>query len=250
MKSRLFVVMVAIVLSASIVRAQGGPDRRGGNGPRQTPEMRADQMAKDLSLNDNEKAKVLQLFKSEEEKSMALREEMKKLRESGQQPGEDMRAKMQELRKSNDAELTKILGKEKFEKWQSMRAEQMKQMRDGRGAQGEGMRQGQGMPQGPAREQMREKAKEMMNPEKRAEHLQKQLELTNEQKDALTQLFTQQEQKVSEERTQKMKEMKAENDAAIEKIIGKDKMAKLKEMRDGKMEKVKKAKGKKDKSAE
>lgn len=244
MKSKLFVMMAAIVLSASFLRAQEGPDRRGGNGPRQTPEMRAEQMAKDLSLTNSEKAKVLQLFKSEEEKAMALREEMKKLRESGQHPGEDMRAKMQELRKANDAELTKILGAEKFEKWQSMRTEQMKQMRDGRGPQGPGM------PQGPAREQMREKAKEMMNPEKRAEQLKNQLDLTNEQKEALVQLFTQQEQKISEERTQKMKEMKAENDAAIEKIIGKEKMAKFKELREDKVGKIKKAKSKKAESAE
>jgi hypothetical protein len=95
----------------------------------------------------------------------------------------------------------------------------------------------QGM--GPKQDNMRD-MKVAFAPEKRAERMQKDLGLTDAQKESLTKLFIDQEKKIAEERKQKFEEMKNANDAAVEKIIGKENMAKFIENRKQQVEKVKK----------
>lgn len=235
MKAKVLLFTLALATISSFAIAQQGPNRQGGNGGqnRMSAEARVEHMTKELALTDAEKSKVLELFKREEAKAAAMWEEIKKQRENGQQLGEEQRSKMQELRKANDLELEKIIGKEKFTKWQSIRSEQMKQMRERRG------QNRQGRPDAPGMHMNKEKAKEMMSAEKRAERLKQQLSLSDEQKVALEQLFTEQEQKMAEEKAQKIKGFKAENDAAIEKIIGKEKMEQYKKIRDEKVDKAK-----------
>jgi len=79
-----------------------------------TPEKRAEFMAKQLELTDAEKAKVQALFEKQEVKAKQRQEEMKKMRE-------EHRAKMDVERSVNQAELIKIIGKEKFQEMQSQR---------------------------------------------------------------------------------------------------------------------------------
>jgi hypothetical protein len=92
---------------------------------------------------------------------------------------------------------------------------------------------------GPKQDNMRD-MKAAFAPEKRAERMQKDLGLTDAQKESLTKLFIDQEKKIAEERKQKFEEMKNANDAAVEKIIGKENMAKFIENRKQQVEKVKK----------
>ena len=95
----------------------------------------------------------------------------------------------------------------------------------------------QGM--GPKQDNMRD-MKAAFAPEKRSERMQQDLGLTDAQKESLTKLFIDQEKKIAEERKQKFEEMKNANDAAVEKIIGKENMAKFIENRKQQVEKVKK----------
>ncbi|NDV47607.1 hypothetical protein D0T49_11165 [Paludibacter sp. 221] len=85
-------------------------------------EQRAERMAKQLELTNDERMKVQALFEKqdkEREKEMA---EMQKQREEKQ-------AKAKAKKEKQDAELQKIIGKKKFEQLQARRAENQDNMR-------------------------------------------------------------------------------------------------------------------------
>jgi Spy/CpxP family protein refolding chaperone len=77
-------------------------------------EKRVDMMTKELNLTDAEKAKVLELFKAQDVKMKAKMEEFKKEREK-------RKAEFEAERKVQDAELQKIIGAEKFQKFEIIR---------------------------------------------------------------------------------------------------------------------------------
>ena len=89
----------------------------------QTPQVRAERLAKQLGLTDDEKTKVQALF----EKQNADREKMRS--EGTNLTREQMRTKMDEMRKSEETEMQKILTPEKFTKYQELRKEQMEKMK-------------------------------------------------------------------------------------------------------------------------
>lgn len=89
----------------------------------QTPQVRAERLAKQLGLTDDEKAKVQALF----EKQNAEREKMRS--EGTNLSREQMRTKMDEMRKNEEVEMQKILNPEKFKKYQELRKEQMEKMK-------------------------------------------------------------------------------------------------------------------------
>lgn len=92
-------------------------------GPRQqgTPQVRAESMAKDLGLTDVEKAKVQALF----EKHDAI---FTKFRSEVSRDSPDFRERFKVLRDAQDKELESIIGTEKFQTWQKLRAERRQQM--------------------------------------------------------------------------------------------------------------------------
>ena len=90
--------------------------RQGGR-VHESPEIRAVKMAKDLSLTEAEKGNVQVLFEKQDQANEKFRSEVS--RES-----EDFRPKFRELRKSQDSELETVIGKEKFQQLQTIRAEQ------------------------------------------------------------------------------------------------------------------------------
>lgn len=129
-KYGILVLAFAFIFSLTIAAQdqmppQGGqrPEMRQGDRPQATPQMRADRLAKQLSLTDAEKAQVQALF----EKQDANR---KKNQGDVQKSREEMKAQFDAERKVQDEELAKIIGTEKFEKYQAMRAERMKQRGD------------------------------------------------------------------------------------------------------------------------
>lgn len=131
MKKTLIVMLCALFTMSLTTYAQKGEQRskqetkkeiRQASPKRLTAEERANYWAKELNLSDEEKAKVTELFKKEDENRAKYRQEMQKNRE-------EMRAQMQNDRKANDAELEKIIGKEKFQKYDSIRSERMKNRR-------------------------------------------------------------------------------------------------------------------------
>jgi len=121
-----FAFIFSLAVSAQDQVPQGGergprPEmRQGGNRQQMTPQMRAENMAKQLDLTADQKAQVQALY----EKQNAERE--KKMADAKAEGG-DMRAKFEAERKAQDTELEKIIGPEKMKKLQDMRAERMKQ---------------------------------------------------------------------------------------------------------------------------
>jgi hypothetical protein len=246
MKNKFLIATVVFALGTLFISAQKQEGRRGAEQHKKvTPEMRADKMAEHLQLNASEKAKVLELFKQEEANMLALKEEVMKLKEKSEVIGKEQKAKFEALRNTQQAELEKIIGKEKMAKMQAKHAEGMQKMRKmeemhkqmHKRMDGKMRNHKQGM--GPKQDKLRD-MKAAFAPEKRAERMQNDLGLTDAQKESLTKLFVDQEKKIAEERKQKFEEMKNANDAAVEKIIGKEKMAKFIENRKQQVEKVKK----------
>jgi len=88
------------------------------------------------------------------------------------------------------------------------------------------------------RAQKIEKIKEHSTPEKRAERLKTELGLTDNEKDALVQLFDAEKKKITDERKQKIEANRKLHDAEVEKIIGKEKMVKYKELQKNRIEKA------------
>lgn len=249
-------LVVAAFLATSMMLNAQGKDRlhRQGEGERKvTAEMRVDRMAEHLSLTAAEKAKVLELFKSEELKMQAVKEEVKVLRQKNEKISEEQKAKFEALRKSHEADLEKIIGKEKMAKHLAERAEKKHDMhkmvkmhtemhrqmdmhrepnRPMQGQMDKPHQQGQMMGR-------MQNIKEKFTPERRAEHMKSQLGLSDSEKTALVELFTMQEKQLAVEREQKIEAMKKANDSEIQKIIGKERMAKFNEIRETKKEKVK-----------
>ncbi|HTL73064.1 MAG TPA: hypothetical protein VL863_07145 [bacterium] len=88
--------------------AQGGP---GGPGMRGRPN--ADQIAKELSLTDEQKTKLKAALEDQQAK-------MKALREDTSLSAEDKKAKAKELREGMQAKMKEILTPEQLTKWQAM----------------------------------------------------------------------------------------------------------------------------------
>jgi Spy/CpxP family protein refolding chaperone len=132
MKKQILFLLIAF-FSVSISAMAQEPQHQGnggggGNRQQMDPKTRAEQMAKDLELTDEQKTQVQTLF---EEQQVAF----KKLREEAGDDQEARRAKMQEFRKKSDTDLEKIIGKEKLDKHKAMQAERMRNRENGNGGQ-------------------------------------------------------------------------------------------------------------------
>lgn len=133
MKKNLILMVGALFLISVASHAQNQKnvsDKEGAkkemrqNAPqRMSAENRAEYWAKELNLTNEEKGKITELFKKQDETRMQQRSDMQKSREERQ-------AFMESQRKANDAEMEKIIGKEKFQKYDSIRSERMQKMRD------------------------------------------------------------------------------------------------------------------------
>lgn len=104
------------------------PEMRQGNRPQMTPEMRAERLAKQVELTDAQKAQVKAMYEKQDADRQKNQGNVQKTRE-------EMKAQFDAERKAQDTELEKIIGTEKFQKLQAIRAERMKQ-RDDNGQNG------------------------------------------------------------------------------------------------------------------
>lgn len=80
-------------------------------------EKRVERMATELSLNDVEKAKVKMLLEKQSN-------DYDKLKSQLSSKGEDFKVKLKELRKTQNDELKKALGNEKYAKYKENRAQE------------------------------------------------------------------------------------------------------------------------------
>lgn len=100
----------------------GKKEFKQGERPMATPEKRSERMAKQLGLNDSQKAQVQALFEKQDAKHHEQMEKGEKMRN-------EMKSKFEAERKANEDELIKIIGQEKFQKFQVMRAERIGEMK-------------------------------------------------------------------------------------------------------------------------
>jgi periplasmic protein CpxP/Spy len=124
MKKQIVFLLFALLTVGQFLSAQN-QQRPGGDRPQMNPKERAEHMAKELGLSDEQKAKVQSLYE----------EQVAKMAELRQQAGNDQgarREKMQEMREKYDGELEKIIGKENFEKWRKLQQEHLRQQREQR----------------------------------------------------------------------------------------------------------------------
>jgi len=90
-----------------------------------TPEKRAERLAKVLDLNASQKADVQSLFEKQEAMRKQQMEKIEKMRD-------EMKTQLEAQRKTNDDALAKIVGQEKFQKYQSMRTSRRGKVQDKR----------------------------------------------------------------------------------------------------------------------
>ena len=127
--TKIFVVGAMLLFGTLAANAQpgmGGPGGPGGPGnfdPEQMAQMRADRMKETLKLNEDQYAKVLALYKAENE-------EMTKMMEQGGQPDREAFEKRREAQK---AEFKKILTEDQYKQYEE---EQSKMRRRGPGGPG------------------------------------------------------------------------------------------------------------------
>jgi len=130
MKKYFMLALVAIFAIGLSMNAQNqrqlkGEGQNGDHNRKITPELRAEKMSKELNLTADEKAKVLQLFLQQEEKIKAFKAENEKLIEQKKAVLKERMEKLDAERQAQDAELEKIIGKEKFAKHQALRIKQL-----------------------------------------------------------------------------------------------------------------------------
>ncbi len=123
-------------IKGNVDNRQSFDSRRSDNRMRMSPKERVDLMTKELELTTQQAAQVLALTEKQEAERITQVTENRKLRDSGSQNSEARRKEMREMRekqvKDHYAELEKIIGKEKLEKWNDLRQDVRDNNRAGR----------------------------------------------------------------------------------------------------------------------
>lgn len=190
-----------------------------------SPEKRAEKMSKELGLTDAEKAKVQALFVKQAAARSKDKAEMEKLKK-------EHMAKFEAERKAQDAELEKIIGKEKFLKLEKERADMKAKLME----KHEDM-QGHQIGRRMQMNKFKQNEYPQISAENRADKMAKTLGLSDTEKANVKEIFEKQSAKmeqfkseVKKFREEKMAQFKAERkamDADLEKAIGPDKYQKL-----------------------
>lgn len=118
MKKYLKLILASVFIFSMTATAQQQTPPQGQFGMRQqlSAKERAENLAKDVSLSDADKAKVEAVY----EKNDVI---FTKFRTEVSRDSPDFREKFKALRDVQDAELISIIGKEKFETFQKLQAE-------------------------------------------------------------------------------------------------------------------------------
>jgi len=116
MKKYAIFMFAALLMFASTLKAQENKEKK-AKGP--SIEARVEKMSTDLALTDAEKATVKTLLEKQDA-------ERKQFMKDNDKESADFKPKMKELLKKHGAELKAIIGDEKFQKLQALRAEERK----------------------------------------------------------------------------------------------------------------------------
>jgi Spy/CpxP family protein refolding chaperone len=88
----------------------------GGHGGRFDPDRRADMLTKRLNLSADQKAKVAEIFKSQQE-------QMQKIHADASASQQDRRAKMMDNHKASNDQIRALLNPDQQKKWDEMQAQ-------------------------------------------------------------------------------------------------------------------------------
>lgn len=144
MKKYLFLALAALLsVSVSVSAQNSNKNRQGKTGQRGNKEMtwtakdRAEKMDKELDLTDAQVSQLIALFEKHDAKRIEQREAMKAQREQGSTADraknrEEMRAQREKEIAAFEADVEKIIGKEKADKWQTLRQKQGRNQRNSR----------------------------------------------------------------------------------------------------------------------
>ncbi len=123
MKKYGMLIFSLVFMFSLALSAQEQTPQQGNKGERKqvTAQMRAERLAKDLSLTDDQKAKVQAVY----EKNDA---DFAKLRSETDKTSPDFRTKMKALRDSQNEDLKSIVGPEKWAQLQKMNADRQQKM--------------------------------------------------------------------------------------------------------------------------
>ncbi|MDD3078688.1 MAG: hypothetical protein PHH37_06255 [Paludibacter sp.] len=137
MKKYVMLALTVIFSMSFVLNAQDQRPPRGERGPEGkrmeiTAKDRAERLAKQLELTEEQKAKVQALYEKQDKKREEMRAEAKEQREKADKSREEMREKMEAERKANDTELESIIGKDKMTQLKQIREERMKRMQERR----------------------------------------------------------------------------------------------------------------------
>lgn len=120
------VVAVALVFSFG-VSAQDRREKMKNATPEERVEMRTEKMAEKLSLNEDQKKKVKEIFAAHQKENNVVRKEMKAERERA------LAEKKATMKKQNDelkAKLKPVLTEEQFKKWEAIQNENMEKVKE------------------------------------------------------------------------------------------------------------------------
>ena len=130
MKKYLMLTLALLFSMQMLVTAQ---NQRNGQRVQQTPNERAERLAKQLELTAEQQTQVEALFVKQDADRTKWREEMRANNQGAGFDREKMRAQFDERRKAENEALEKIIGKEKMEKylkWQEEMRQQRQQNRN------------------------------------------------------------------------------------------------------------------------
>lgn len=267
MKKYLFLLatlLLTVSMSVSAQRNQRNTDNRGNMNNRRseqmmrmTPQERVTLMTKELNLTTKEAAEVLALCEKQEAERKKQIEENRSQRNLSQQANVARREEMREKRlkevEKQTAELEKIIGKERVQKWTDLRQDVRDSNRAGRvDGRGNNRTIKGNVDNRQSFDSRRNDNRMRMSPKERVDLMTKELELTTQQAAQVLALTEKQEaeriaqvtenrklrdsgSQNSEARRKEMREMREkqvkDHYAELEKIIGKEKLKKWNDLR-------------------
>lgn len=120
MKKYAIFMFAAMMMFATSIKAQENKEKK-AKGP--GIEVRVEKMATDLGLNDAEKAAVKTLLEKQEA-------EKKEIGKSLDKESPDFKPKMKELQKKQNDELKALIGDQRFQKYQTIKAEEKSKQKE------------------------------------------------------------------------------------------------------------------------
>lgn len=131
-KKLVFVITLLVTFGVS---AQNRKEKINAT-PEERATMRTEKLSEKLSLDENQKKKVKEIFVAQQKENMAVREEIKAEREKVRAEREKARAEMKETMKKQHeelkAKLKPVLSEEQFKKWEAMQNENMNKAKERR----------------------------------------------------------------------------------------------------------------------